>query len=526
MLSLLNEIKITQTGFLPDLISDYLNSKETISQLYKYPLSLSSFPDIIRDKAKDNTDRKLLVEVLREQYSNIETTDIVTRNIESFSSDKTFSVTTAHQPCLFLGPLYFLYKISSVINLTQQLKKEYPEYNFVPIFWLGSEDHDLDELNHAYVNGKRIDWKDAGHGAVGRLKTYSLNTVINELKQIAPNEEIISILEAGLNMYRTFGKFTQYFINSIFKEQGLVVIDQDDVSLKKKFAGIIKDEVLNSRAINVLKPQLDLLESNYKLQAKPRDINFFYLGENYRERIVYNDTALKFEVHGTAVSFTKEELIKEIDNHPERFSPNVIFRPLYQEMILPNMAFTGGAGELSYWLELKSLFDHYNINYPMQVLRNSAFIIQPAIHKKMEKLGLTVEVFFEGVEQSINLYVKDNMNPESHLDGERMKLEELFSSIAIKAETADPTLKQSVAAEKQKILASLENIESKIIKAEKRKQETSVAQIRAIHATLFPENTLQERRENFIPFYTTGFIAELVKHLIPLNETFVSFLNA
>ena len=525
MLSLLQEIELINTGILPALISDYISHKESISFLTKYPFHFSAFKNVIAEKAKDNTDRKLLVEVLQSQYTNIPTTEVVAENIESLLTENTFTVVAAHQPCLFMGPLYNIYKISCAINLTNQLKKQYPDFNFVPVFWLGTEDHDVEELAHAFVNGKKIEWPNPGTGASGRWSTSSMQLAIEELKSISANTEIISILEDGLKKYETFGKFSQYFVNEIFKGHGLVVLDGDDAGLKKKFSAVIEEEVLTSKAVDVLKENVGFLETNYKAQAKPRDINFFYLGENYRERIVFNSATEKFEVNNTSVSFTKDEMVCEIENHAERFSPNVIYRPLYQEFTLPNLAFVGGAGELSYWLELKPLFDYYQVNYPMQVMRNSVVIINALVQKKLDKLNLRAEDFFGDVEQLINKYVQQNMNEGSTLKEEKKKLEELYDSILFKAEASDVTLKQSATGEKQKAIVALENLEAKMLKAEKRKQETSVTQIRSVHASLFPDGTLQERKENFIHFYNKEFIATLVAELDAFCKGFKVFLN-
>ena len=532
MLSLLQQIELTNTGVLPALISDYLSNAPSLSSLTKYPFEFSAFKNVITDKAKDKTDRKTLVEVLQSQYANITTTEVVAENIESLLSENTFTVVAAHQPCLFMGPLYNIYKISCAVQITQQLKKEYPEFNFVPVFWLGTEDHDVEELNHAFVNDKKIEWPNPGTGASGRWNVSTMQHAIEELKSISANAEIVSILEEGLKKFETFGSFSQYFVNEIFKEQGLVVLDGDDVRLKKNFSSVIKEEVLTSKAVEVLKSTIEFLDTNYKAQAKPRDINFFYLGENYRERIIYNSTAEKFEVNNTSlpdrqagVSFTKDEMVSEIETHPERFSPNVIYRPLYQEFTLPNLAFVGGAGELSYWLELKPLFDYFKVNYPMQVMRNSAVILNASVQKKLEKLNLKVEDFFGDVEQLINRYVQQNMNADSTLADEKKKLEELFEAVLLKAEATDVTLKQSAATEKQKAISSLENLEAKMLKAEKRKQETAVNQIRGIHSFLFPEGSLQERKENFIPFYDNVFIGELISGLNAFDKSVKVFLK-
>ena len=525
MISLLKEIDLDKTGLLSLLINDYLGNKQSLYHLYKYPFALSSFRDIIKDKSKDTVDRKLLVEVLNGQYAKIPTTGSVTNNIQSLLADNTFTVVASHQPCLLMGPLFNIYKITGAINLAAQLKNLYPNNNFVPVFWMGSEDHDIEELNNTYINGKKIVWSDAGTGAIGRLNTESLKGVFESLKEFSLAPELMAILTNGLVEYKTFGTFTQYFVNEIFKEYGLVVIDQDDARLKRKFSEVMLDEIVSSTALGLLKQNIEFLEANYKAQAKPRDINFFYLGEGYRERIIYNSLTQKFLVNNTSVAFNVEEIREEIETHPERFSPNVIYRPLYQEMVLPNLAFIGGAGELSYWLELEPLFDHYQVNYPMLILRSSAAIVNAQVIKKLEKLNLKIEDFFGEIESLITRYVKENMAPDISLVDEKNKLSLLFDAIAEKAEGVDATLKQNVAAEKQKALTVLENIEGKMLKAEKRKQETAINQIRSIHAVLFPENTLQERREGFASFYSTDFISEVVREADPMAKTFKFLLK-
>ena len=520
MINLLKEIPLDQTGLLPPLVTDYLHQKDTLKEFYCFPFTFEAFGDVIKEKQKDHTNRKLLVEVLKDQYSALSRVELVDQNIESLLSDKTFTVVAAHQPSLFLGPVFNIYKIACAVNLAQQLRKAYSENHFVPVFWMGSEDHDTAELNNTYVNGKHIEWSTAGSGAIGRLKLAGLQAVVDELKILSFNPDIIQLLETAASKFETFGQLTQHLVHEVFKEQGLVVLDQDDKRLKQNFAEIIKEEITGFTANSVLKAPLDKLESSYKLQARPRDINFFYLGQGYRERIIFNSLTQKYEVKDKAIFFTEEEISAEIDAHPERFSPNVIYRPLYQEYTLPNLAFIGGAGELSYWLELEALFDHYQVNYPMLVLRTSMAIVNPGFQKKLEKLQLHIEDLFGDIEQLVVRYVKDNLQGDIQLTNEKQQLEAIFNSVALKAEAADVTLKQNAASEKQKALASLENMEGKMLKAEKRKQETAINQIRAAHSTLFPEGQLQERSENFIPYYDATFIAEIVKLANPFDKAF------
>jgi bacillithiol biosynthesis cysteine-adding enzyme BshC len=517
---IVEEFNIADTNLLPPLVKDYIKNTASLSSLYSHPFSIEGFEKAIQDKSNTDIDRALLVEVLKAQYEQIETSEIVRANIQSLSSDKTFTVVAAHQSCLFLGPLYNIYKISCAINLSKQLKNAFPAYNFVPVFWLGTEDHDVEELSSVNVNGKKITWQHTSKGASGRWSTETLNAAFDELKTInSGNPELISLIESGLKKFTSFGAFTQFFVNEIFKEYGLVVLDQDNPKLKRKFTSIIRDEIFNSRAMKVLKPSIAFLEANYKVQAKPRDINFFYLGHNFRERIVFSEASQQFEVMNTGISFTREELESEIERTPERFSPNVIFRPLYQEVILPNLAFIGGGGELSYWLQLKPLFDYCKVPFPLLGLRNSAIILTEPISKKLTKLQLSVANFMNGEEQVVNEFVKQQINPDLYLSEELKSVGAVFDRIVEKATAVDATLNQSALTEKQKALTSVQNIESKILKAEKRKQETSVNQIRSVYSAIFPSGNFQERVENFIPYYSPEFIASLVRVLNPFHHT-------
>lgn len=521
MLSIVHEIALTDTGLLPSLVRDYLQGHPDLNRLTTYPYSFDSFEKAIADKQTESIDRNLLSDVLKEQYASIAPSSAVLENIALLKSETTFTVTAAHQPCLFLGPLYNIYKIAAAINTTLQLKEKFPNYDFVPVFWLGSEDHDVEELNHAFVSGVKVEWKECGTGAAGKWKTDTLKAVIEELKKVSPNTAIVSVLEEGLKDHSTFGSFMQYFVHELFKDYGLVVLNQDDARLKKRFAAVMTDEVLNSRATHVLEPTLSYLDAHYKVQARPREINFFYLGDGYRERIVRNETTQRLEVNNKDISFSKAEILEEIQQHPERFSPNVILRPLYQEIILPNLAFTGGAGELSYWLQLKPIFDFYQVNFPLLAHRPSMAIVPASVQKKIEKLGLTYADFFSDTDVIINRYMQQHVSEEQSLKGEQQKLESMFEEILQKAEKADSTLKAAVQAEKQKAMTALQNLENKMLKAEKRKQETAINQIKGVKDVLYPGQVLQERRENFIPHYNSDFISTIVQHADPFKKQFL-----
>ena len=532
MAEIIQQIPLQTIPGFSKLVGDYLTGRPELKHLYKYDFNIDSFAQVIADKAKDNIDRELIVRVLKKQYANVAMTDHTALNIELLASPMTFTVTTAHQPCVLLGPAFNIYKIASTINLAAQLKAKYPQHNFVPIFWMGSEDHDFEELGHTYIYGKRVEWpvnppdplSKGGvveGGAYGRRKLTGFDKVLDDALVIIgeAGTPLIDKLREGLTKFETFGPYTRYLINELFGETGLVVLDQDDAELKRKFAPVIADEVTKSSAVRVLADTVKWLDSNYSAQATPREINLFYLGDNSRERII--KTHEGYEVNNTGLHFTESEILKQIETSPESFSPNVILRPVYQELVLPNLAFVGGAGELSYWLELKPVFEYHKVNYPMLVMRTSVTVINNSIEKKITKLGLSALDFFGNADQTITAFVKSKLSDDIEFEGEKKTMAALFDSIVEKAEKVDPTLKAAVLAEKQKQLNALEVLESKIIKGEKRKQEESINQIRTLFQTFAPDQSWQERVENFIPFYlkNANYVSDSVRFCDPFGRS-------
>ncbi len=522
-MSIVSTIPLTSIPGFSRLVADYISGHPALRHLYKYDLNIDAFAQVMADKANDPIDRPLLVSVLKKQYHNVEASDKTKLNIESLLSPDTFTVTAAHQPCVMLGPVFNIYKISSTINLANQLKAKYPAKNFVPVFWMGSEDHDFDELGSTYIYGKKVEWPAAEGegGAYGRRRLDTFVSVLNEAELILgeAGKPLIDKLRAGLDKFTRFGEYTRYVINELFADTGLVVIDQDDAELKQRFAPIIKDELEHSSAIKALDPALKWLEQNYSVQAQPREINLFHLGANYRERIVRTDDG--YAVNNTEVRFPYAVMQKLVEDTPEVFSPNVILRPVYQELILPNLAFVGGAGELSYWLELKPVFEHHKVNYPMLVMRSSMTVLNTGQLRKLEKLGLTVADFLGNIDTLISNFVRSKLSAEMQFDEETKSLETLYDSIAGKAESVDPTLKATVLAEKQKQLNALQALEGRILKAEKRKQEDAINQIKALHTAIAPQNSWQERIENFSSFYLRDpqYIRNMVEAADPLLQS-------
>lgn len=361
-------ISYQDSGYFSTLMNDYLNQKATLTPLYKRFPKLENFEDQILEKKNnfDNTKRETLVAVLQKQYLNVETSVLTQQNIEALNNSNTFTVTTGHQLNLFSGPLYFLYKIISTINLTTELKAKYPTYNFVPVYWMATEDHDFEEINYFNFKGKKFRLNKESTGPVGRLSTDGLADFLDvyklELGSSTNSETLKKLFENAYVSHSNLADATRFLANALFSDYGLVILDADNTDLKRIFIPYVKEELLHQSSHKLVLETAEKL-NEYTIQVNPREINLFYIEDNLRERILFEDG--KYKVNHTKIEFSESEILTLLENHPEKFSPNVILRPLYQEVILPNLCYIGGGGEIAYWLELKSFFESAQVTVPM-----------------------------------------------------------------------------------------------------------------------------------------------------------------
>lgn len=526
-----------QKIYIPYREIDYLSSSDkayaegdaALHSFYKYEVNLDSFAQVIEDKKQDNTNRELLYNVITSQYSTVNTSDSVRQNIEKLKAENTFTVITAHQPSLFTGPLYFIYKSITAINLAKKLNATYSDYQFVPVFYLGSEDHDFEEINHFNIFGKSVTWENNQAGATGMMEIDSLSEVLAQTKEILGNSDnatqIYNILKRCFSAGKTYAQATFEFVNELFKAYGLVVALTNNADLKRLFIPYIKEELLHQPSKALIEAEQTKIEAaGFKGQAFAREINFFYMVKGSRERIVFEDG--KYQVLNRDLSFSKEEMLAELEAHPERFSPNVVMRPIYQEVIFPNLCYIGGGGELAYWRERMTQFEHFQVNFPMLMRRNSVKWIDKGNQKKLDKLGLSVQQIFGETEALIKEYVRENTTEELSLKEEKANIQAAFDSILAKAINIEKNLERPVIGEMTKIMKSVDKLEAKLISTEKKKYDTAIKQIRTLKDKLFPKNGLglQERHDNFLQFYLRygdDFIKTLVEHQDALNKDFL-----
>jgi bacillithiol biosynthesis cysteine-adding enzyme BshC len=514
-----------ETHSFSPIVTDYLEDAEAMRSFYSHRPDLDGIRAAVQERRNFTMQRNVLVDALRKQYKAVPAEAAVQANIEALAADNSFTVTTAHQPNLATGPLYFLYKILHAVRLAETLSEALPGNRFVPVYYMGSEDADLEELNHFTVRGKRYTWSTNQKGAVGRmLIDKEIASLLNELEGqlgVAPQgAEVLELLRNCFVPGTRIQDATFMLVHALFGRFGLVVLLADAPALKQLMVPVFEADLFRQEASGIVAATSERLQEHYNVQAYPRAINLFYFKDDIRERI--EQKGEEFRVLNTDIRFSEAELRAELEAHPERFSPNVILRGLYQETIVPNVAFIGGGGELAYWLQLHDLFRHYQVPFPVLLLRNSFLVVPAKEAEQAQKLGLTTPDLFQPVLALMNRHL-ERSGRRPQLNGEVRELQAIYERLKSTAGSVDVTLQPHVEALRMRATHLLEALEQKMQRAARKKEEATQRQLEQLKAALFPKGGLQERTENFSSYYAEwgqAFIDALYAHSGALEQRF------
>lgn len=455
--------------------------------------SIESLLDAAKKRSAtfSNEQRKLLVSCLSKQYGSLPKPEQLKNNIQLLANENGITITTGHQLTLGLGPLFLIYKALHVINACERLNQLNSSCKFIPVFWLASEDHDFKEVQATNFFKKTHTWESDQTGPVGQFNTTGLKEIHDVICSFFNSDEFADIHHLFQVTETNYAAQIRFMLNTLFGSYGLVIIDGDDRELKRAFAPLMKRE-LTEQFIqeHVLKTNEELIKRGKTVQAHVRPINLFYLSAGKRARIIAND-------HGYAadnLQWEKEELLEELNNYPERFSPNVLFRPIYQEHMLPNICYVGGGGEMAYWAQLKNAFNHVDVPFPSLQTRVSAFIV-PTLADTNE-----LEPYFTPLQDQIN-----------HLLTKQSNRDELFAQIDETFEVLSAQLKSGIqhfngdaskwcGAQLAGISSNLTHYKQRWQKEEKQLLDSQIKRLERIHQELYPNSIPQERYTNILHF--------------------------
>ena len=331
-------IEINTSNHLPLITKDYV-LKNNLKEFHSFENNIENYSEQIVVRNNFSTEkRNSLVEVLLDQNKGFSKNII--DNILKLRDSKTFTVTTGHQLCLFTGPMYFIYKILQTIKLSKTLKQKYPENNFIPVYWMASDDHDFEEIKFFNSYQKKFTHEISSENlCTGDIKTKNLEKVYRDLEiEFSNKKNVKQLLQVFKESYlsnKTYSSATRHLVYELFKDYDIVVLDPNEKMLKTQFKSIIIDEISNFSTYKIVSETVGKISETYqgkfKPQVNPRKVNLFYIENQKRFRIDFKNGLFKI----FNKNYSKDELLKIVESNPENFSPNVLLRPLYQESILP-----------------------------------------------------------------------------------------------------------------------------------------------------------------------------------------------
>lgn len=502
-----------------NLFLDYLSEYENVEHFYKRHFrAVDQYPELFKLLSQqERPHRAALPNIIKAQYGEFKYSKKTLQNIDSLASEKTIAVVTGQQLGIFGGPLYTFYKSITAIKLCSYLKENFDNYNFVPIFWLEGDDHDYDEVRvfsllnneNQFVSIKYDDGQldEINRGSIGGLKfNQNLENVFNELaSSLRETEFKSSLLELIKSTYQPEKTFLESFrklMIHVFDEYGMIVFNPVDTNVKKILAPIFYKEISEyTDHTDYLVERSAELEEVYHAQVKVKPINLFYVEENERLLIEPTETG-EYRLKGKRKKFSKEEILAIVENSPEKFSSNVLLRPICQDYLFPTGFYVGGPSEVSYFAQVTPLYDLYELNQPFIYPRSSATIVEKGVKAILDKNNLSYEDIFTDEDKLIQKIVSasSEINLETLFDNSLNEIIVSLSQIDEKLVQIDKTLLDLSAKSKQKIEESLNLLKAKTLDAQKRKYDSTIRQISKVRNVLYPNNNLQERELNWIYF--------------------------
>jgi bacillithiol biosynthesis cysteine-adding enzyme BshC len=520
-------------GAFPDLFVDYCTHYDAVADFYAGDWrDLNTRREAADAAARRPADRDALADVLLDQNERWGLDAATRSHIEALRDPESLAIVTGQQVGLFTGPLYTIYKTITTLQLAEEWAEQTGR-TVVPVFWVEGEDHDFEEIATAHVLHRNevvsLSYDpDVGNnpGAVGRLPlTDAIDEVLDRLDDsLPPSDFKPGVMERVRTAYQPGTQIEDAFtrlMRSLFEDEGLVFINPDDARLKALSRSLFRHELEDPEtpAARIDATSQTLRDRGYHAQVTARPTNLFWLGDDARRAIDLGDDGT-FQLRGTDRTFPRGELLDRLDAEPERFSPNVVLRPLMQDHLLPTAAYVAGPGEVSYFAQYGDVYDWANLQMPLIHPRASVSLVEGKVQKVLDKYDLSVADFGANLETLFQDVVVDTMEVDvDAVFSEAMpQLHQTINALKPEVEAVDRTLGSSAEATRAAIVDEMEALKQKVVRAEKRQQDEVRAQLEKAHVNLRPNGNLQERTVNTLYYlnkYSPALLDELRHALRP-----------
>jgi len=515
-----------------DLYLDYINNFEKVSKYYQFSYTNDGFLKAIKAKEEQynnsNINREELSEILKTQNKFYNSGDATFANIDKLKEKNTFAIVTGQQIGMLSGSLYTIFKAINAIQLAKTLSVKFPEYNFVPIFWLEADDHDFLEINNINIIDKKNDAlnvkyfqknleKERYLTPVGRIVLDEfIKDFINNLEENISHTDFTKQLfeyikksyKEGIDLITAFARF----INYISGDTGLIFCNPTDKEIKKMLIPVFEKEMVTTPAVceKIIDTSAEL-ELEYEPQVKPRAINIFYTHNDNRHLIELKEE--KFSLRNTRQKFEKDELFNLLYSNTENFSANVILRPICQDYLLPTISYIGGPSEVAYFSQFKDVYKFFEIPMPVIYPRTNITLLESRIENFMDKFNI----------QFIDIFDLESLSKKIIKQNSSINIDDIFSNMTdelngiiylagTQLKEIDKNLYQNFQNKYDKFIENINISKPKFVEAQLKQNETANNKLKTLVTSLYPENTMQERYFNIIYFinkYGFDFIKEL-----------------
>lgn len=521
--------------FFNDYISDFNSVKDFFN--YNYSEKENIFKSLL-DKEENYLSKNLftrseLADILMIQNKFFNASDSTINNIELLRQDNTFAVVTGQQTGILTGNLYTIIKAINAYRLSKKLSEDFPEYNFVPVFWLEADDHDFLEINNINVFDRenklaKLEYFQNGtpqEKYLSPVNSVILDDYIEKFKSDLSetliktdfSESVFDFInrsyKPGISFPIAFARFMNYLIGDL----GIVFCNPADKEIKKLLIPVFEKE-LNTypEACERVIETSAVIEQKYEPQVKPQPINIFYCHNGHRHLIEPRPENI-FALKNSRQRFEKPQLIEQLYTNPENFSGNVILRPICQDYLLPTIAYVAGPSEIAYFGQFKSVYKYFEVNMPVIYPRVSVTLLENKVSKFLNPNNLSVDELFDEKKITSKFMNKINeLKVDEIFNNLKDELNALYYSFGIDLEQIDKNLINTFRNKNEKYIESLDFLKDKFIESQVRQNESSISKLKSAIQSIYPDEVMQERYMNIVYYinkYSSGILQKITESM-------------
>jgi bacillithiol synthase len=504
-------IPYTELPHASRLFLDYLYDYPSVQEFYALnPFEEESFIRAARSLNYSDSQRRAVTEVLAEQNAKFSVGEAARENLRRLARPGCLAVVTGQQTGLFTGPAFAIYKALTAIKLARTLTERGLEA--VPIFWLATEDHDLPEVNHCYIqdrdgNPQRIEH--AGNprvpeAPVGTVRfSEAIQSALDSMIELMPEASIHAEVKTALaDSYlpgETFGNAFGRVIARLFAPYGVILVDPLDERLHALSLPVLEAAVEAAVPLGeaIAARSRRLAGAGYHAQVRVAE-NFtllFHYADGRRQPLRLKDGKERQFALPDGRSFTADQLLAQLREQPLLLSPNVLLRPVMQDALLPTVAYVGGPAELAYLAQAAPVYEHILGRMPVIVPRASFTLVEPQIQRVLQKYGLSLQDVCSGKQALRDKMAARFLPPDLAAVFEKAaaNLTESLEAIQSSLTKLDPTLADAAANSARKMQYQLSTIERKAAQSVQSRTEQVERDALRLENALYPHKNLQER---------------------------------